>query len=40
MYPDSPKEDAYYDELADRYEEGINEEQEELKYEYQAGEWD
>lgn len=40
MYPDSPGEDAYYDELADEYEEGTDEEEEELKYEYEAGEWD
>lgn len=32
--------DRYYDELADEYEEGTDEELEELKYEYEAGEWD
>lgn len=40
MYPDNPKEDTYYDELADRYETGKDEELEELKYEYECGEWD
>jgi hypothetical protein len=40
MYPDSPGEDAYYDELADEYETGTDEELEELKYEYEAGDWD
>ena len=39
MYPDSPKEDAYYDELADEYETGTDKELEELKCEYECGEW-
>ena len=40
MYPDDPSEDEYYDRQANDYEEGTDEELEEMKYEYEAGEWD
>lgn len=40
MYPDDPGEDEYYDRQADEYATDEDEELEEMKYEYECGEWD